>query len=237
MSRRAEWAFVIASLVYALLYARYEWGGAAGYVLGALPAAVTFVVSRSVTGALVVFLIPMYFVIGQLTASRPHYQPYTWLDHAMPLWPAWIFVYATLYVCAFVVPILVVRGRPLIAQTLRGYLFVILVSYAIFWVYPTVAPRVDNPSANGIAERALQLFYDIDQPYGCFPSLHVAYSVVGAFACYRMHQTLGRGMLAWSVLIAVSTIYTKQHFAVDAVAGGVLGIAGCAVFLRTGASR
>jgi len=124
--RWAEWVVVIGALVYALLYALFEWGGPAAYVLGVLPAAVTFLVSRSPTGALVVFLIPMYFVIGQLTAHRPHYQPYTWLDAAMPLWPAWIFVYATLYVCAFLLPILLVRGRALIQQSLHAYRFVIL---------------------------------------------------------------------------------------------------------------
>jgi len=231
VSRRVEWAIVLASLIYALAYAWFEWGGVAAYMLALLPAAVTFVASRSLLGALVVFMIPMYFVIGHLTASRPHYQPYIWLDHAMPLWPAWIFVYGTLYLCAFVIPIIVVRGRPLINQTLKAYLFVMLASYAIFWYYPTVAPRADFQSINGIAEWTLQLFYDIDQPYGCFPSLHVAYSVVGAYACYRMDQRLGQALLAWSVLIAVSTVYTKQHFVVDALAGGLFGIAGCAMFL------
>lgn len=237
MPRWAEWTAVIAALVYALLFAHFQWGGPAAYVLALLPGVITYLVARSFLASVVVFLIPMYFVIGQATADRVHYQPFTWLDRAMPLWPEWIFVYATLYLCAFIVPLVVVRGSQLVERTLQAYLFVMLVSYVIFWFYPTVTPRVENQDVNGAAEWTLQLFYRLDQPYGCFPSLHVAYSAAGAFACCRVRPRLGRAMLAWTVLIAVSTIYTKQHFAVDAIAGGLLGIVAWALFLRTGVRR
>ena len=36
--RLAEWTAVIASLVYALLFVRFQWGGAAAYVLASLAA-------------------------------------------------------------------------------------------------------------------------------------------------------------------------------------------------------
>src|SRR5690242_16756796 len=104
----------MASLVYALLFARFQWGGPAAYVLALLPTLLVYVIASSWLAAAVIFLLPMYFVIGQATAGAIHYQPIIWLDRAMPLWPAWIFVYATLYVCAFVVPLLVVRGEPLV---------------------------------------------------------------------------------------------------------------------------
>lgn len=86
---------------------------------------------------------------------------------------------------------------------------------------------------SGFASWTLQLFYDLDQPYGCFPSLHVAYSFVGATACYGIHRGVGRAAAVWAVLIGVSTVYTKQHFAVDAIAGAAIGIAAYAIFLRT----
>ena len=116
---------------------------------------------------------------------------------------------------------------------MKAYLFVMLVSYAGFLLYPTIAPHGEPLRIDGFATWSLQLFYDIDQPYGCFPSLHVAYSFVGALACYRMHRGVGlprrpRGRL----LIGVSTVYTKQHFVVDAIAGAIVGTAGLRVFLR-----
>ncbi len=227
-----QWAIIIASLVFALLFLRFEWGGAAAYVLALLPVVLAYFVSGTWLAAAFMFLLPIYFVIGQWTAADPHYQPFIWLDHAMPLWPAWIAVYASLYFCAFLLPLVVVRGRELFRQSMKAYVFVMLVSYAGFWLYPTVAPRTDKTVVSGFAEWSLQLFYDIDQPYGCFPSLHVAYSFVGALACYRMHRGVGLAASLWSILIGLSTVYTKQHFVVDAIAGGVMGVAAYWLFLR-----
>ena len=230
--RVVEWTIVIASLVYALLAARFNWGGAAAYVLVLLPCLLAYLVSRTWLAAAFMFLLPMYFVIGQMTAGQPHYQPFTSIDRVMPLSPPWIGVYGSLYMCAFLLPLVVVRGRELFLQAMKAYLFVMLVSYAGFFAYPTIAPRDESIVVNSFATWALKLFYEIDQPYGCFPSLHVAYAFVGALACYRMHRGVGVIAAAWSVLIAFSTVYTKQHFGVDAIAGTIEGIAAYALFLR-----
>jgi membrane-associated phospholipid phosphatase len=230
--RAVQWTLIVASLIYALLYARFEWGGAGAYLLALLPVLLAYIAAGTWLAAAFMFLLPMYFVIGHWTAGVPHYQPFIWLDHAMPLWPAWIAIYGSLYMCAFILPLVVVRGRELVRQTLKAYLFVMLVSYVGFWLYPTIAPRTEKSTVSGFAEWCLQLFYDIDQPYGCFPSLHVAYSFVGALACYRVHRGVGVAASLWSVLIGLSTVYTKQHFVVDAIAGGILGMTAYWLLLR-----
>ena len=230
--RLAEWTAVIASLVYALLFVRFQWGGAAAYVLALLPCVLAYVVARTLLASAFMFLLPMYFVIGQWTAGWPHYQPSIGLDRSMPLTPAWIGVYASLYFCAFLLPLVVVRGQELFRQTMKAYLFVMLVSYLGFVLYPTVAPHDGKIPVDGFAAWSLQLFYDLDQPYGCFPSLHVAYSFVGALACHRMNRAVGIAAAVWAGLIAISTVYTKQHFVVDAVVGVIEGVAAYAIFLH-----
>jgi membrane-associated phospholipid phosphatase len=230
--RLAEWAAVIASLVYALLFVRFQWGGAAAYLLALLPCLLAYLVARTLLASAFMFLLPMYFVIGQWTASWPHYQPSIGLDRLMPLTPPWIGVYASLYFCAFLLPLIVVRGRELFRQAMKAYLLVMLVSYAGFVLYPTIAPHDGTIPVEGFASWSLQLFYDLDQPYGCFPSLHVAFSFVGALTCYRIHRGVGMAAALWAALIGISTVYTKQHFVVDAVVGAAAGIAAYAVFLR-----
>lgn len=232
MSRSVQWAVIIASLVFALLFVRFQWGGPAPYVLALLPVLLVYVVSGTWLAAAFMFLLPMYFVIGQWTAGDQHYQPFIWLDHTMPLWPVWIAVYGSLYMCAFLLPLVIVRGDELFRQSMKAYIFVMLVAYVGFWLYPTTAPLTEMKVVSGFAEWSLQLFYDIDQPYGCFPSLHVAYSFVGALACYRIHRGVGIAAALWSVLIGLSTVYTKQHFVVDAIAGGIMGVAAYWLFLR-----
>ncbi len=100
-------------------------------MLALLPA-LTFVVARSWLAAAFMFLLPMYFVIGQATAHRPHYQPFTALDRAMPLSPRWMLVYGSLYMAGFLLPLVVVRGRQRFEQAMKAYLFVMAVSYVGF---------------------------------------------------------------------------------------------------------
>lgn len=230
--RIVQWSVILAALLYALLFAYFSWSGGAAYLLAVLPVALAYMVSRTWLAAAFALLLPMYFVIGQMTAGDPHYLPEIALDRAMPLWPAWIAVYASLYVSGFLLPLIVVRGQELFHQTLKAYIFVMVISYAGFLVYPTIAPRAERIAVDDFTTWALQLVYDIDQPYGCFPSLHVAYSFVAALACYRMHRGVGLVACAWAGLIGISTVYTKQHFALDAVAGALIGLAAYPVFLH-----
>jgi len=80
---------------------------------------------------------------------------------------------------------------------------------------------------------SLQFIYDSDRPYNCFPSLHVAYAFLAALTCYRIHRGLGIAALVYAALIGISTLYTKQHYVVDVVAGALLAYVAYLVFLRS----
>ena len=84
----------------------------------------------------------------------------------------------------------------------------------------------------GFAVWGLRFLYDADPPYNCCPSLHVAHSFVSALACYRVHRTLGFVAISCASLVGVSTLFTKQHYVADVIAGILLALAGYAVFLR-----
>ena len=234
--RAIEWSLILGAVTLAIavgLVGDHRMPGVAAYVLPALPGLLTFVVWRSLLASALVSLMPMYFVIALVVRDRGIFHaPELALDRMMGLRPSWVFVYASLYIFVVVLPLLVLRGRDLFRQTMRGYLAVMLTAYAGFLVYPTSAPRVEELTGSGFTAWMLRLFYSIDAPYNCFPSLHVAYSFVSAFACYRVHHGLGVTAIVWAALIAVSTVFTKQHYAIDAIAGVVMGLAAYALFLR-----
>lgn len=232
MRHTLEWLVVLGALIYSLLFLYLGWGAGAAYVLALLPVGLAYIAGRTWLAAAFMALLPMYFVIGQMTADWPHYRPSSALDDAMPLWPPWMLVYGSLYMAGFLLPLVVVRGRELAHQALKAYLFVMVVSYAGFLLYPTIAPRDERVTVTGFWEWMLKVFYDIDQPYGCFPSLHVAYAFVAAFACGRMHNGVGLAAGVWAGLIGVSTVYTKQHYVVDAIAGALIGFVAYRIFLR-----
>jgi membrane-associated phospholipid phosphatase len=158
------------------------------------------------------------------------------LDGAIPLQPAWALVYGALYVFLIVLPVLVVREPQHIRRTVWAYLSVWLTAYVCFLLYPTVAPRGDSVAGEGFAAWGLRFLYQADPPYNCFPSLHVAHSFVSAFACYRVHRGVGIGAMLCAALVAVSTLYSRQHYVLDVVAGALMAWAAYAVFLR-GLSR
>jgi membrane-associated phospholipid phosphatase len=183
---------------------------------------------------LLVSLVPLYIFIGVANKGRPHYAPAIALDAAIPLAPVWSLIYGAVYLFLIVLPVLAIRHEDLIRRTVRAYLAIWLTAYAIFLLYPTVAPRPDGDvvPGTGFGAWGLRLLYDMDPPVNCFPSLHVAHSFVGAFALWRLHARLGALALACAAVVALSTLFTKQHYVLDVVAGTALAYAAYALFMR-----
>jgi membrane-associated phospholipid phosphatase len=79
----------------------------------------------------------------------------------------------------------------------------------------------------------LRALYSSDPPYNSFPSLHVAHSFVSALACSRVHRRLGIIAMIAATLVAFSTLFTKQHYVLDVVAGVSLAFVAYGIFLRS----
>jgi H+/Cl- antiporter ClcA len=79
----------------------------------------------------------------------------------------------------------------------------------------------------------LRFLYDADPPYNCFPSLHVAHSFVSALTCYRVHRRVGITAVVCAALVGLSTLFTKQHYVLDVIAGVFLACVAHVVFLRS----
>jgi membrane-associated phospholipid phosphatase len=234
--RHALWIVIGAGLVLALcaeFLLRSAIGRVFVYVLASLPGILTFLAFRSLLGSALISLVPMYFVIGHLTRSRPTHMPEIALDRAIGLQPEWMLVYGSLYAFIVPLPMLVIRDPSLLRRAMQAFLTVMLVGYAGFALYPTLAPRPEHFAVDGFAAWCLEIAYSIDPPHGCMPSLHVAYSFVSALACYRVHRGVGAAAAFWAALIGVSTVYTKQHYVMDVIAGALLAGTAYLVFLRS----
>jgi membrane-associated phospholipid phosphatase len=235
--RAVEWLIILGAVGVAILGDLLQdgpgVGGALIFVVAALPGLITFLVWRSQLASALVSMAPMYFVIATLTRERAVlFRPELRVDGLIPVTPAWMFVYGSLYVFVVVLPLLIVRDRALIRRAMQAYLLVMVLSYSIFLVYPTTAPRPDAVAGEGFAAWTLRIAYSLDPPYNCFPSLHVAYAFVSAFACARVHRGVGLAAVAWAALIGVSTVFTKQHYVADVIAGTAAAGVAYVLFLR-----
>ncbi|HEX9163538.1 MAG TPA: phosphatase PAP2 family protein, partial [Thermoanaerobaculia bacterium] len=126
----------------------------------------------------------------------------------------------------------IVRREDHIRRTVFAYLTVWVSAYACFLAYPTIAPRPLTVAGDGFAVWGLRLLYSADPPYNCFPSLHVAHSFVSAFTSFRVHRGVGTVATICASLVAVSTLFTRQHYVLDVIAGTALASIGSLVFLR-----
>jgi len=205
-------------------YARGTWS----MVVGSLnrPYRVTILM------VVLVCLVPFYIVIAAQAPGRTLHIPALAWDRVVPLQPSWALAYGALYVFLIVLPVFVVRHEELLHRTVLAYLTVWIAAYICFIAYPTIAPRPADVVGEGFAVWGLRILYDADPPYNCFPSLHVAHSFVSALACYRVHRALGGVAVGCASLVALSTLFTKQHYVADVVAGALMAFAVYGLFLR-----
>jgi membrane-associated phospholipid phosphatase len=233
--RTVEWLLLAGALVFSLLIDPLSDGPMAGvfvYGLALLPGLIAYLAFRTLVASSLVTLLPGYFVIGAMTREWSTHAPEIALDRAVALQPAWVLVYGSLYVFVAFLPLCVVRQAELFRRAMQAYLMVMLVGYAGFLLYPTLAPRPLQVPGGGFFAWSLRLIYSLDPPHGCFPSLHVAYSFVSALTCSRVHRGVGAAAVTWAALIGVSTLYTKQHYVVDVIAGALAAYVAYVWFLR-----
>ena len=179
-----------------------------------------------------VLLVPFYIFIPELTPGRTLHAPELALDRAISLQPVWALIYGALYGFLIVLPVFVIREEEHIRRTVYAYLFIWITAYLCFLLYPTVAPRPPHVTGDGFAAWGLRSLYSSDPPYNCFPSLHVAHSFVSALACLRIHRGVGIAAAFCALLVGISTLYTKQHYVADVLAGIALAFIAYVVFLR-----
>jgi membrane-associated phospholipid phosphatase len=178
-------------------------------------------------------IVPLYlFIPSQFLRGRAVYVPAVWLDDALPVEPAWSVVYLSLFL-AVLLPGFLVHQQELLRRTVNAFLAMWLVAYVFFVAYPTIGPRASGRViGDDFSAWMLQSIYSSDHRYNCFPSLHVAQCFLAAMVCNRIHRGVGAVALLWAALVGVSTLYTKQHYVLDAISGALLGYIAYFAFLR-----
>ena len=202
--------------------------------LGWRDAAALFKREQPVTWPMVAMfsIVPLYLFIGGTFRATPTvHVPAIALDHMLPLLPAWSLIYGSLLLVPLL-PAFVMHQPDLIRRTFLAFLGIWLAAYVVFYFHPTVTSRPEVVEGEGFVAAALRLIYDSDTRFNCFPSLHVAQCFLAASACHVVHRGVGLAAGFWATLVALSTLFTKQHYVLDVLGGIVLAGAGYGLFLR-----
>ncbi len=146
------------------------------------------------------------------------------IDRKIPFLPQFALVYFSTYI--FVVqPFLVLADARQFYWMLASFVTISVGSSLIHATVPSKIERREELNVAGMSGWMLGLFQKTCKPYGNFPSMHVGLSVPVVGANYIIFGPLvGTVTLLWGILIALSTLFTKQHYILDVLAGAVGGL-------------
>lgn len=159
--------------------------------------------------------------------------PVTAIDRAIGFHPLALILYVSLWPYVCVAPLLLTERRELLDYAATA-VALSLIGMTAFLFWPTAAPL---PDVDWSQHRAFSFLKSVDASGNACPSLHVGFAVFTAVWIDPLLRRIGDrgGWRLGSALLCAgivwSTLATKQHVAVDVLAGGVLGLV-CGGWLR-----
>ncbi len=159
-----------------------------------------------------------YLIVNHLVEGRRMYQLWTPLDRMVPfnenvIWPYYLVFVTPLSILLFVGRIEDLRRSGL------ALLMNVAVAFPLFATFPVTFPRDAYVPTVSPAGLATDFIWQLDRPINCFPSIHVSLAFTAAFIVFRFNRGAGLVVLACAIAIAVSTMFVKQHYLLDIVAG------------------
>lgn len=160
------------------------------------------------------------------TPTRGVHTLITSLDNAIPVvkwfvipYVAWVgYLTITLIYLCF-------KDSTLAFKTILVFDLGLLSCFIIYYFYQTVGPVRPEITGNDLISRLLKYVYQIDQPYNCFPSIHVmsSYLMIRAIRnCSWKNGWIKWGIRSLSTSIILATLFIKQHVLMDVFASIIL---------------
>jgi hypothetical protein len=157
-----------------------------------------------------------------------------WRAAPSPFWSTVLHGAYFAYYAILIVPALALFARGRLAE-LRGLMLALMATFVFcyiwFILFPVAGPyyafpRPTGEFVNNWMARLVYATLATGSSYGAaFPSSHVAASVVTTIAAWRASRRLGVGVAIPTALLTIGVVYCQMHYAVDAVAGLVVGAA------------
>ena len=166
----------------------------------------------------------VYWGTQLLLGGRTPLDMTTALDRMIPFNPNWVLIYVICYLYWAVSYVLMARQDNWYS-IMTGEVLAKLLCGAIFLLLPTTNVRPEI-TGTGFTDWLMGLIYQLDQPLDLFPSIHCMESWI----CFRgmLEQ---KSIPKWyqyfagifTLLVCLSTLFTRQHVIADVIAGILLG--------------
>ncbi|MDF7675553.1 phosphatase PAP2 family protein [Neisseriaceae bacterium ESL0693] len=144
------------------------------------------------------------------------------IDEKIPFWPWWSWIYSFLYYPAILYLNWIFIDARQFIMAVMAFIMLLAMQMICFTLFPVAVPVHWRTINNGktASEKFLLFVQKFDDSSNCFPSMHVSVATLTALLAYA---SLGPWVFLFPVLIALSCIFTKQHYLLDLPVGAFLG--------------
>lgn len=170
----------------------------------------------------IVFFGSIYVILNH--DNNGVYSLQTDLDIGIPLLKLFVLPYLFWYVyLAIGLVYLCAVNRRGFYRTVVLYNLGLLVCYMVYTYFQTTVPRPVLRGDDWLTSM-LSFVYQMDQPYNCFPSIHVftTYLIMRSIQQYANNSLFKTSVHIVGILIILSTLFIKQHVIFDVIGSFVL---------------
>ena len=180
-----------------------------------------------------------YFYLLKNPAYPATVMPITWLDRLIGFQPRALPIYLSLWVYVSLPPAFLATRRELYGYGI-AMAGACLAGLIVFYFWPTAVPAVNIDWAR---YPDVDFLKSLDAAGNACPSLHVTTAVFSGIWLHHLLRRFGAPLWIlsinwiWCIGIVYSTMATRQHVAVDVLAGLALGVVAAYLSLRQRAGR
>lgn len=189
----------------------------------------------------VMFIMAIILIIG-------FYQFYFWcqrnnlkkpvtLHCAVDKWfgyhPGWVWIYSGIYYPIIVFTVFSFHDFRQFNYTVISYVILLVIQMSFFVFFPVQTPAGwrQQVAINSLTHRFMAYVQTLDKANNCFPSMHVSVSTLTSLHLAMNYPAIGPWIWLFPVLIALSALFTKQHYFLDLVPGALVGWVAFRLFL------
>lgn len=162
-----------------------------------------------------------YIIAGALAKSGKDLS--LTIDKEIPYVSAFIFPYIYWYAFIFLGLVFILsKDRKRYLRSLMVIYISMCICYLFYYFYPV---EISRPiiSNNTLPNRLVNLIYEADRPFNCFPSIHVLNTyIIMRFTKVKDNKSWFIYTSIIGILIILSTLFIKQHFILDGVAAIII---------------
>jgi membrane-associated phospholipid phosphatase len=168
-----------------------------------------------------IFGVYQFYFFTQRHCRTPISLRIAFIDDRIPFWPSWTWIYSGLYYPVIIYMNFTMASSREFTHVAFAFIVLLFLQMACFLALPVGLPdawRNFDPKKNW-STRFLGLVQHYDKQTNCFPSMHTSVAVLTAF---YLQDKIGPVAWGFPALIAISCLFTKQHYIVDLPAGALV---------------